>query len=301
MKSYTKERVFKSYVVEVSTPRLLQGSAVGFERLSVNLAVISTDSDLAACNSLSDQAQVLAMKYPNTLTATETIAAEKINEAEVQVKKILQAAEIKASEIIRRSEIEANEIIQRVKAEENQFKEDWAGTIRLEIEPLAHSEGYQAGLHKAELEGQGIKEQAKALFVLAQRAFNEEYAKVDNELLTLALQIAKRVARISLSLNPQQLLEIIRSLLLLPQDREGWHLHVAPEDADWIAALPQVDQPPCSLVKNDTLNQGDCFLECQEGIFDARLEAQLERLEKVLREELKYGGLERSGSEAKLD
>ncbi len=301
MKSYTKGRVFKSYVVEVSTPRLLQGSSERFERLSVNLAVISTDSDHGANISLSDQAQVLTMKYPHTLTATETIAAEKINEAEVQAAKILRDAETKASEILRRSEIEANEIIQRVKAEENQFKEAWAETVRLEIGPLAHSEGYQAGLQKAEIEGQGIKEQAKALFVLAQRAFNEEYAKVDEALLKLAMRIAERLARTSLSLRPQQLIEITRSLMLLPQDREGWRLHVAPEDAQWIAVLPQVDQPPCTLVKNENLSQGDCFLECQEGIFDARLEAQLERLEKVLREELKYGELESSGTEGQLD
>ena len=290
MKSYTKERVFKSKVVEVATPRLLQGSLAGFERLSVNLAVISTNSEVAKL-SLSNQAQVLTKHYSDWNADSETgiVVAEKIKEAELQAAKILQEAEAKASEILRQSKVEAKEIIQGVKVEENQLREAWAQSVRLEIEPLAHDEGYQAGLHRAELEAQAIKEQAKALFSLAQRALYEEYAKVDDALLKLAMGIAKRIARISLGLKPQQLLDITRSLMLLPQDREGWRLHVSTEDAEWIAVLPKVDQPACAWVKNENLSQGDCFLECQEGIFDARLEAQLERLEKVLREELKYG------------
>ncbi|MFZ3101254.1 MAG: FliH/SctL family protein [Desulfitobacteriaceae bacterium] len=305
MKLFTKGCVFKSYTVEVSAPRLLEGYAEGFERFNVNsnVAVINADSknNYDHNTNLNKQVQVLTNKYPSLtgnseqsvsseiisdiLVEAERKASEKINQAEAHAKRILQEAQIKAGETIRQAEIEAKEIIQHAKEEENLVRD------------IAHSEGYQKGIRESEREGQGIIEQAKSFFSLAQRALNEEYSKVDEALLKLAIRIAERLARTSLGLKPQQLLEIMRSLMLLPQNREGWRLHVALEDAAWINKLPRANQPPCTWVKNDTLSQGDCFLECQEGIFDARLEVQLERLEKVLREELKHGGLESTGTE----
>ena len=133
-----------------------------------------------------------------------------------------------------------------------------------------------------------MTEKANQLFQLAQRAVQEEYAKVDEDLLHLAIKIAERIVRSSLAVEPQRLVGIIQALTLLPQEREGWRLHVAPEDARWLEG----NQSPCPWVIDESLNPGDCFLECQEGIFDARLEAQLDKLEHTLREELEHGGVE---------
>ena len=127
---------------------------------------------------------------------------------------------------------------------------------------------------------------------MAQRAVQEEFAKVDEELLHLSIKVAERLVRASLAVQPQKLLEIIRALTLLPQERLGWRLHVSPDDAAWLEKLSEVSQPPCPWVSDESLSSGDCFLECQEGIFDARLEAQLDKLEHTLREELENGGLE---------
>ncbi|MHB8126776.1 MAG: FliH/SctL family protein [Desulfitobacteriaceae bacterium] len=297
MKSFTKGCVFKSYAVEVLTPRLLQGSSDGFEQLNVNLAVIGTKSQQTEEPEDSDNPEIIN----NIINEAEIRASQKIAEAEVYVKEILREAESKASETIRQSEIEAKEVIERAKKAENQLREELANAVREEIGPQAHSEGYQTGLQKAEIESRKIIEQANALFSLAQRALHEEYIKVDDSLLKLATRIAERLARITLGLNSQKLLEIIRSLALLPQDREGCRIHIAPEDVAWITTLPPGDQLPCPWVQDETLSQGDCFLECQEGIFDARLEVQLDRMEKVLREELNYGGLESTSPKGGFD
>ena len=63
---------------------------------------------------------------------------------------------------------------------------------------------------------------------------------------------------------------------------------MATEDTRWLEG----DQSPCPWVIDESLKQGDCFLECQEGIFDARLNVQLDRLEHALREELEHGSME---------
>lgn len=291
MKLSTKGSVFKSNEVKILSPRLLQGSLEGFERFGINPAVIS--SDLAQPE--------LPEIISEALTEAETSASRIIAEAEVQAGEIIRQAEAKGNEMIRLSEIKANNIIQRAEMQEKQLREELTQAVWKEIEPLAYAEGYQKGIQKAEQESRETIEKAKSLFDMAQRALHEEYIKVDESLLELALQIAKRITRISLAVNPRKLLDIVRSLSLLPQEREGWRLHISPDDVEWITRLAPDDQLPCPWVKNETLNQGDCFLECQEGIFDARVEAQLAKMEKVLLEELKYEELEATGAEDRSD
>lgn len=293
MKSSTKGCVFKSNAVEILTPRLLKSGLDELERFGFNLHVISTDSRQPEKPEiiLNDLTEV-EISASQKIAEAEVSASQKIAEAEVKAREIVREAEAKAGEILRESEIKAESIIQRAKMKENQLREELAKAVREEIEHLAYTEGYQTGRDKAEMESQEIREQAKSLFHMAQRVLQEEYAKVDDSLLTLAMRIAKCLTRVSLELNPQKLLEIIRSLTLLPQERAGWCLHIAPEDVDWISALPSDEQLPCPWVINETLSQGDCFLECQEGIFDARVDARLEKMEQVLREELKNEGLE---------
>jgi flagellar assembly protein FliH len=133
---------------------------------------------------------------------------------------------------------------------------------------------------------------------MAQKALYEEYCRVDDSLLSLAMRVAKRLTGLSLELEPRKLLDIARTLVLLPKEREGWCLHIAPEDGDWLKALSAEDQLPCPWVVDETLAQGDCFLECQEGIFDARVEAQLEKMEMILREEIRNERLESTSPES---
>jgi flagellar assembly protein FliH len=291
MKLYTKGSVFKSNEVEILSPRLLQSSLDGFERFGINPAIMTGDFKQPEIPDIISEA----------LTEAEKSASRIIADAEDQAREILRKAKAEGNEMIRLGEVEADKIIQRAEMQEKQLREELSQAVWKEIEPLAYSEGYQRGSQKAELESRETIERAKSLFSMAQRALHEEYIKVDESLLNLALQIAKRITRISLALNPRKLLDIMRSLSLLPQEREGWRLHVAPDDVEWIMRLASDDHLPCPWVKNDTLSQGDCFLECQEGIFDARVEVQLAKMEKILLEELKHEELEATGTEGGFD
>jgi len=194
--------------------------------------------------------------------------------------------------IVAEAELRAQEIRTEAQSDLEQLRQEAIQSAQAEVYPVAQAEGYQAGFeagyNAGEAEGKDFSQKANQLFQLAQRAVQEEYAKVDEELLHLAIKIAERLVRSTLTVEPQRLVGIIQALSLLPQEREGWRLHVAPDDARWLEG----NQPPCPWVIDESLSPGDCFLECQEGIFDARLEAQLDKLEHTLREELEHGGVE---------
>lgn len=268
MKLSIKGRVVKSFDVEVSTPRMVECNE-GFQQLGAFLTVLSVAEESR------NPVDLPILTQPNPMT--DSIEAE---------------AKEKAALILAEAENIAQTILDEARADLDRLRQEVLEKAQAEVYPAAQVEGYQAGLQAGlqagEAEGKRLAEKANQLFQLAQRAVQEEYSKVDENLLHLAIKIAERIVRTSLAMEPQRLVAIIQALALLPQERLGWRLHVAPDDSH----LLEENQSPCPWVIDESLNPGDCFLECQEGIFDARLEAQLDKLEHTLREELEHGDVE---------
>jgi len=281
MKSFTKRRVVKSYDVEVATPRMVERPE-GLQLWESCLTVLSIgEEDKSATN----------LEHPGLID----IAVEA--EAQEKAALILAEAQEKAALILAEAELSAQEMFAQTQTDLVRLRQEVTEAARGEGLQAGQAEGYQVGKQDGETEGKRLLQEANRLFELAQRAMQEEYAKVDEDLLQLSLKIAERIVRSCLAVEPQRLMEIIRALALLPQERLGWRLHVSSEDARWLEG----NLPPCPYVIDDSLSPGDCFLECQEGVFDARLEAQLNKLEHTLREELEHGGLESINSDGGTD
>ena len=287
MRSSTRARVVKSHAVEVSIPRLVECRTTGFEHLGDHLAVVkdtgAPEEEKAVRHSLNQKTH----EIPD--------ASEQFLDWESEGFQIIDQARIQAQEILARAEAEALEIRKKAEQEIARLKEQVREEVFQQARSEGFSQGYAEGKRQGEEEGKQLLANANRLFLLAQKALQEEYVKVDAELLHLAIKIAERILRATLSIEPHRLLDIIRGIILLPQEREGWRLHLAPEDAEWIMALPPDEQPPCILVKDEILKPGDCYLECEEGIFEARLEAQLDKLEQLLQEEMKNERLDQAG------
>ena len=276
-------RVVKSYDVEVSTPRMVECHE-GFQQLGTCLAVLSvgeetqlseTKPDPADCRDTSGEAE------------SKEQAGRILADAEERAAKILADAKAEAKTIIARAKADAKKTLAQAQTDLDRLRQEVKESAQAEIYPAAKAEGYREGRQAGEAEGEILTDKANQLFKLAQRAVQEEFSKVDKDLLHLAIKIAQRIVRSSIAVEPQRLLDIIQALALLPLEREGWRLHVAPDDVRWLEG-----KLPCPWVADESLQTGDCFLECQEGIFDGRLEAQLDKLEHTLREELEHGGVE---------
>lgn len=271
-------RVVKSQDVEVSTPRLVECNE-GFHRLGEYLSVLTVGDELPPANT----------DWIETSTA--------MIKAQEKAEEILAEAQASAQQLLEKAQEDARKILAEAQEESDHLRQEIIQTAQAEIYPAAQAEGYKIGLEAGAAEGKTLIQNATLLFQLAQRAIQEEYAKVDADLLHLVIKISERLVRSSLAIAPQRLMNIVQSLTLLPQERQGWRLHVAPEDA----YLLEGNQSPCPWIADESLSSGDCFLECQEGIFDARLETQLDKLENALREELEHGSMELIGSDSGTD
>lgn len=290
MNSFIRTRVVKSQAVEVSIPRLVENNTEGFQHLGGHLAVvrnvIESDSGVISFGSIEPSEE------QNQINTRENELNELIIQARTEAQSILAQAQAEAEHLLARAEAEAGELKQQIstevtaKAQAEGYEKGFA---------QGQSEGYTAGKDQGEQEIAEKVEQAQGLLKSVQNATQDEFKKVDNDLLHLSLKIAEQVVRASLHINPELLLNQIRALTLFPQDREGWRLHVSPEDFVWLQKSDTEMQLNLSYVADDTLRPGDSFLECSEGIFDSRLDLQLSHLEQLLREELNHEELEQAG------
>ncbi|KLU65054.1 flagellar assembly protein H [Desulfosporosinus acididurans] len=281
---FTKTGVVKSWDVEVSTPHLVKWTP---KVVQADPMPKESSNDLTDLNTSQDE-----LLESSLSSETQEVIVVSLDQAKKEAQEIKAKADAEAQEILKQAEADAETIRSQAQNDVERLRSEVRESVRAEVYPAAKAEGYQAGMSEGLAEGSRFSKSATMFLQMAQHAVQEEYAKVDAELLHLAIKIAERIVRSTLAVEPEKMLSTIQALTLLPQERQGWMLHVAKEDAGWL----QEYQLPCPWTADESLTQGDCFLECQEGIFDARLNAQLDKLEHTLREEFKYGSLDLNDS-----
>jgi len=262
MRLFTRTAILKSETIEITSPCLLENP-----KPEKKLKSQGTPVEFSLSLPLNDR----------------ILSAE-----EEKISALLAQAEKEAAEIIAKAKKEAELLVQNAQAESEALKDKVAEQVRAEVTPLAQAEGYEKGWQEAQSKAKGIMDRAKAYLDMAQKVLQQEYEKVDEQLVKLALKIAEKVLNSSLQHDPQILLNVLRNVAQMPLEKETVTLHLSKEDFQWYAELSEQEKLPYSVVADETLKVGDVLLECSEGIFDARLNTQLERLERHLVEELKH-------------
>lgn len=121
-----------------------------------------------------------------------------------------------------------------------------------------------------------------------------EYGKLrgraEQDMVTLAFQIARRIIGHAIEVHPEVVRDIIGEALVTARGRRQIEVRVHPDDQEMVEAERQryareLDGVPVYFEADAALERGDCVIETESGRIDARLETQLE----VLREALLSG------------
>jgi flagellar assembly protein FliH len=152
--------------------------------------------------------------------------------------------------------------------------------------------GYQAGhrdgqaeatrRHAAELEQIAARAAASVEEVLATRRRMRH--QLEEDLVALAVSIARRVLNRELQVDPEALWGIVRAVIDKLDTREIHRLRVAPGDAPVIQArLGGTNLPErVELAVDSTLERGGLIFETARGELDASVDTQLEEIERGL-------------------
>lgn len=169
-----------------------------------------------------------------------------------------------------------------------------------DLQKEAYDEAYRAGYAEGREAGeQHIREQAERLDSLITdlaRPFEQLDAQVEQELLGLAMALAKQIVRREIRLDPTQIIAVVREAVsTLPVAARDVRVHLHPEDAAIIRQYlaPTENERAWQVVEDPVMMRGGCQVLTPTSRVDARLET---RLGKVLSDLL---GSERSADTRK--
>lgn len=150
--------------------------------------------------------------------------------------------------------------------------------LRHQAEEAGHaagySAGYAAGQAHARTEGIAFAELTQQ-FSTALSDYDQEIAE---NLLTLALEIARQVIRKTIAIKPEVLLEVIREALAqMPHPHSTIHLH--PEDASMVRSYfgEQLSHAGHRLHEDKRLERGACLIEAGSSQIDAGIATRWRR------------------------
>lgn len=155
-----------------------------------------------------------------------------------------------------------------------------------------HEAGHAAGLAAAqaqmrsrleELERQGAMLQG--MLASLSRPLQECDGEVQEQLVRLALGIARHLVRRELRLEPSQVIAIIRETVgLLPVAARDVRVHLHPEDAALVReklASPGAE-PAWTLLEDAMMSRGGCRVSTATAQIDARLESRIQAVAAAL-------------------
>ncbi len=157
-----------------------------------------------------------------------------------------------------------------------------------------YKEGYDKGFQQGYREGkeQGFSEgKTEAMAELKEKAVHLDNIlsllseplrqldeQVEQELVTLAMTVARQLVRRELKTDPGQIIAVVReALALLPVSQRKATLTMHPEDAELVRSALHLDEisVPWKIVEEPLISRGGCKIETDVSRIDATVETRL--------------------------
>jgi flagellar assembly protein FliH len=136
-------------------------------------------------------------------------------------------------------------------------------------------EGIEAG--RAELQHQ-VRHWAGLAQTLA-KPFAELDEQVEQQLLELAIAVARQLVQRELSVDPGLVLGAVRqAMAALPVAARGIRIQLRPEDAQLVREQVPALEENCEIVEDLQLERGGCLVSTETSRVDATLQTRIDRI-----------------------
>jgi flagellar biosynthesis/type III secretory pathway protein FliH len=123
-----------------------------------------------------------------------------------------------------------------------------------------------------------------------QRERQEFFARIEPELVRLAVTIAEKVIGRELELRPETVVDLVQAATKRLRERELLRVSVNPRDLervreardDLLSAVEGIQR--LEIIEDRRVDPGGCVIESPNGTLDARIRTQLEEISRVLSE-----------------
>lgn len=155
------------------------------------------------------------------------------------------------------------------------------------IREAASKEGYQAGLEQAREDVLALKD-AIGIFLNSNQ---EVYEQIAPEILSVSVEIAKKIIKKEVSESPEVLVNtVIEVLKGLSKEEAKVMLRVNPVQVDILRqSVPEILNltgldAKLSVLADESISEGGCLVTTTNGVVDATIETQLSVVSEALRE-----------------
>jgi flagellar assembly protein FliH len=138
-------------------------------------------------------------------------------------------------------------------------------------------EGYEAGHREGREQSLAELERLKQLMAALDGALAQFDQELGEDMLGLAISIAKQVTRNALKLRPEALLPVIREAISsMPQPGHHAQLILHPDDAALVRPLmeEELSHFHCRIVEDSHLERGGCRVKTEASEVDATLQGR---------------------------
>jgi len=142
----------------------------------------------------------------------------------------------------------------------------------------AHAQGLKEGIAAGQAQVRAQIERFGAMLHDLARPFEQLDAQVEQELMALAMAVARQIVRRELRTDPTQIIGIIRDAIrTLPVTSRDVRVHLHPEDAAIVRQnlAPTESERAWQIVEDPVMARGGCQVISASSRVDARLETRL--------------------------
>jgi flagellar assembly protein FliH len=149
------------------------------------------------------------------------------------------------------------------------------------IQHQAYQEGFAAGYREGKSKVDAELARLVHLMSALDGALNQFDETLSQNLLSLALDVAKQMLREALRVRPELVLPVIREAVnSLPQASQHPHLKLHPEDATLVRSLmaDELNHFHWKLIEDGRVERGGCRVETTSSEIDATMENRWKRI-----------------------
>jgi len=219
------------------------------------------------------------IKTVNTLEQMESeIAKDEENlSSDARYDEVFSSAQEEARIIIREAELEAFKLVEDA---QEVLKEH-----RRVLEEEARSKGYEEGIIEAKRQYDDILREAEFIKEHAKVEYKEVLAGIEEEAVSLILDIARKVISDEVTLNKEAVIYIVKQAIGKCTNKEDVTVRLCTEDFNYLSEnleelTSKVDGlGEIELKKDASLRAGACIIETPYGSVDAGIETKLNKIE----------------------
>lgn len=204
-----------------------------------------------------------------------------LSEARLEAERLMMEAMTRSAETMAQAEQAQAATMLELEKEKNRILE--------ELRAQAYTDGYNEGKAAGEAEAaQYVSEALQKLNEIAV-AFPAAVKQNEEKLVTLALEIAKKVIQDEIALQPEVVQRTVEMALKRVSDLEQVVVKVNPLDLDLILPKQETfkslvpDVQNFSIEGSHTIQRGGCVIETNSGSINATINAQLGIVEELFR------------------